>query len=332
MSPAHGCCCEDGDCCEAASRSWSNKYCISVGEMFFSFDRCVSCCEEAQVNCGDDCNDALAYCCTTTIFNWCVTGAIFRIPRTLDSDQTCQPEDPDATYSDSLCPATWSNPDWAATEGGENSYYASPTNGGLKCTVAPNWARVRYRCRHALMPMAGYEDGEHCGCYCDDVGEELDDFDDTYTVEGMAELFCVADACTEFADISYDPLVCDCEDVSWQAPMHVLRIKPIEDPVAGLIKPPTMWFGAKLSLSDTPGTASWTLLRVGNFGPVSNRHCYGVNDVDPCDPDAGNEYDPATCNQEGQGCAGYGSGDILNLAGALTVSGGSCSENLCTVT
>ena len=326
MSPAHGCCCEDGDCCEAASRSWSNKYCISVGEMFWQSDGCTCNCGVNCDDCGPDCITDLEYCCVTEIFNWCVTGAIFRIPRTLDSDQTCQPDDPDATYSDSLCPATWSNPDWAATEGGENSYYASPydlnnSNAVVKCTVAPNWARVRYRCRYAADVMAGspWDEGTYCGPDCEE--EVFEDFNDTYTVEGIAELFCVADSCTEFIDGIWDPLVCDCENVSWEAPMHVLRIKPIEEP-AGLITPPTMWFGAKLSLSDTPDTASWTLLRVGDTTLFA----------DPCNPVAGNDNEGPTKDVGNQGCRGYFGGEVFNFAGALTVSGGSCSDNLCTLT
>lgn len=322
---ARKCCCGPGDdCCGVASSSWANKYCFSVGEMFFQSSSCSEECEDFQYDCGEPCNQGRAYCCITTTFNWCVRGAIFRVPRTLSTDPFCDPIQLDTVYEDSLCPNPWSPPNWNATEGGENSYYSSPRvplTGGYspnppqRCTTAPNWARVRYRCRYAQQVMAGapYDQGLACG--------DFQPFDDYYVVEGVAEMHCFSGTCEDLL-LDYGLGLCDCGDGPWQSPMHVLVISPIETPPTGLLSPPTMVFAARLGPNDSPDSASWTLLGVGLVGFS-----------DPCNPSPGSDFDEPTQSVPGsQTCRTYSSGDVFNLGAQLVVSAGDCSDNLCVLT
>jgi len=326
VTPAHQCCCTEDDCCEAASRSWPNALCLDVSETITGFSRCdCSCCENLQQDC-QECTENGNYCCFSVDFRWCIRGTLFRMPRTLPGSEDCDPAQSSSTYDP--CPDPWSTPNWPATEGGENSYYTSPVSSAIppgKCTTAPDWARVRYHCRFTVTHDSGNCDSPDPLCSYD----ALETFDDAYTVEGRAQIYCVGEACATGQGPIYE--VCDCDEVNvWDAPMHILKIEPIETPANNAPRAPTMYFAAKLGLNQPPHTATWELLHTEGYinqsygGPV-------WGDYDHCDPAPGNSIDPDTCEVDGQTCEGMFTGQSISPGSVTFTTGTPCTSDLCAI-
>ena len=285
------CCCTPGDpsCCEQAGLSWWNRYCLYLEPCTYYWLDC---------NCGEslcgqyDCNECVqegAFCCRETEFNFCVRGAIFRIPR---HSTFCPTEQSPGTYvtpcfGDNPTPP-WVAPDWGSDEGGDNSYYASPTdpNSLCECSIAPVAARIRYQCHYRTEHYAG----NACG---------FEEFDEAYVVEGRATLYCANPA-------GECELLCSCDEAtSLPTPLHILKIEPCETPATGLPTPPTLTFYAQLDNKTPPHLATWTLGRINGY--------QAFND---CDPIPQNGTAPNWCfdHPSNQGCDDYRSDETFTIS------------------
>jgi hypothetical protein len=251
VSGARCCCGTPGEpsCCEQAGGSWWNRYCLTLEPCTYYLLSCdCGPCDGQSTDC-EDCTQGGYFCCRETEFNFCVRGAIFRRPYT---DGFCEPEQSDSTYT--VCPDPWVAPDWGPAEGGVNSHYLSPIEdpivptGCNLCSVAPVAARIRYQCHYRLENYAGDE----CTYTQDGNTYPLEEFDETYVVEGKATLFCTTGECS----VSY---VCDCDGVTWPTPTHILKIEPCGTPATGLPTPPTLIYYASLDNKTPPHLATGDL-------------------------------------------------------------------------
>jgi len=309
------CCCTPGEpsCCEQAGLSWWNRYCLYLEPTTYYRLWCdCGPCDGQSTDC-EDCTQGGYFCCREEEFNFCVRGAIFRRPFT---DGTCEPDQSDFTYR--TCPDPWVAPDWGPAEGGVNSFYASPIDDLLippwsecdLCSVAPVAARIRYQCHYRLENYAGDE------CTYTENGNTypLEEFDETYVVEGKATLFCTTGECS----VSY---VCDCDEVTWPTPTHILKIEPCGTPATGLPTPPTLIYYASLDNKTPPHLATWTLGRIDGFG--ASNYC------DLIEP-FGTAPNWCTEPEVGQFCDSYTSGESWSM-GDLNLYSYPCQDQDCTL-
>lgn len=306
------CCCTPGEpsCCEQAGLSWWNRYCLYLNPSTYYLLSCdCANCDNQPTDC-EECTDGGYFCCRETEFNFCVRGALFRRPYT---EGFCGPSESDTTYW--TCPDPWVAPDWGPEEGGINSYYLSPVDdpvvpaGCDLCSVAPVAARIRYHCQYRLENYAGDE----CTTIIDGVEQELEEFNEAYIVEGKATLYCT-DACAL-------PVVCDCEEVTWPATAHVLKIEPCGTPATGLPAPPTLYYWAELDNKTPPHLATWNLGRVDGIG--ASNYC------DLIEP-FGTAPNWCTEPEVGQGCDSYTSGESWAM-GTLNWYPYPCQDQDCTL-
>jgi hypothetical protein len=309
------CCCTPGDpsCCEQAGLSWWNRYCLYLEPTTYYRLWCdCGPCDDQSTGC-EDCTQGGYFCCREEEFNFCVRGALFRIP--LETG-TCETAQSPATYNP--CPDPWVAPDWGVEEGGINSHYSSPyvvpstppAPQTCKCATAPAAARIRYQCHYRLENYAGDE----CTYTQDGNTYPLEEFDETYVVEGKATLFCTTGECS----VSY---VCDCDGVVWPTPTHILQIEPCETPATGLPTPPTLIYYASLDNKTPPHLATWTLGRIN-----------GYKASDYCDLEQPFGTSPNWCTdpEVGQFCDAYTSGESWSM-GDLNLYSYPCQDQDCTL-
>jgi len=311
------CCCTPGDpsCCEQAGLSWWNRYCLYLEPCTYYLLSCdCATCDNQATSC-EECVEGGYFCCRESEFNFCVRGAIFRIPR---HSTSCPTEQSPGTYvtpcfGDSPTPP-WVAPDWGSDEGGENSYYVSPIGPGSpcsSCSIAPVAARIRYQCHYRLENYAGDE----CTYTQDGNTYPLEEFDETYVVEGLAVLQCANPP-------SECQVLCSCEEATTlPTPLHVLTIYPCETPAAGLPTPPTLTYYAQLDNKTPPHLATWTLGRIDGFG--ASNYC------DLIEP-FGTAPNWCTDPEVGQFCDAYTSGESWTV-GDLNLYAYPCQDQDCTL-
>jgi len=295
-------------CCEQAGGSWWNRYCLYLEPTTYYRLWCdCGPCDGQSTDC-EDCTQGGYFCCREEEFNFCVRGALFRRPFT---DGLCEPDQSDYTYR--TCPDPWVAPDWGPQEGGVNSHYLSPIDEPSVCdlcSVAPVAARIRYQCHYRLENYAGDE------CTYTENGNTypLEEFDETYVVEGKATLFCTTGECS----VSY---VCDCDGVTWPTPTHILKIEPCGTPATGLPTPPTLIYYASLDNKTPPHLATWTLGRIN-----------GYKASDYCDLEQPFGTSPNWCTdpEVGQFCDSYTSGESWTV-GDLNLYSYPCQDQDCTL-
>lgn len=313
MTHARCCCGTPGEpsCCEQAGGSWWNRYCLYLEASTYYHQYCD--CSTCTQGC-DDCTTLMEYCCREEQFDFCVRGALFRIPL---EDNFCETAQSPATYK--RCPDPWVAPDWGAGEGGINSHYSSPyvvpstppAPQTCKCATAPAAARIRYSCRYRLEHVEG------SGC----TDEE---FDEAYVVEGKATLYCTTSGCSAAEGAERD-LDCDCAGVTWPEPAFILKIEPCESPASGLPAPPTLWYYASLDNKTPPHLGTWTLGMLEWASPS------GYDSQDYCNPiEAYGSFGVCTDPEVGQECVGYSGGESWGM-GALNFYTYPCQDQDCTL-
>jgi hypothetical protein len=310
------CCCTPGEpsCCEQAGLSWWNRYCLYLEPCTYYLLSCdCAACDNQATGC-EECVEGGYFCCRESEFNFCVRGALFRIP--LETG-TCETAQSPATYNP--CPDPWVAPDWGVGEGGINSHYSSPyvvpssppAPQTCKCATAPAAARIRYQCHYRLENYAGNE----CTYTQDGNTYPLEEFDETYVVEGKATLYCANPP-------GECEVLCSCDEAtSLPAPLHILKIEPCETPATGLPTPPTLTYYAQLDNKTPPHLATWTLGRIDGFG--ASNYC------DLIEP-FGTAPNWCTDPEVGQFCDAYTSGESWTV-GDLNFYSYPCQDQDCTL-